>query len=137
MHIKPIALSLSLLVISASAVADDDDCTDPVAQWQPRENLRQQLEDQGWTVQRIKVDDGCYEVKGLDADGHRVKAEYAPASLNLMEIKIKINREELSDGDDFRHRLEPYSKPLNSAASNQEQKSRQKTSKRRPRVTIE
>ena len=136
MKTKPIVLSLSLLLISASAFADDN-CSDPVAQWQPRENLRQQLEDQGWTVQRIKVDDGCYEVKALDADGHRVKAEYAPASLNLMEIKIKINRENLSDGDDFRHKLERYSKPLNSTASNQEQQSRQETSKRRPRATIE
>lgn len=136
MNIKPIAMSLSLLLISASALADDD-CTDPVGQWQPRENLRQQLEDQGWTVQRIKVDDGCYEVKGLDADGHRVKAEYAPASLNLMEIKIKINRENLNDGDDFRHTLQRYSKPFSNKASNQEQRVRQATSKRRPSVTIE
>lgn len=126
MHIKPIALSLSLLVISASAVADDDDCTDPVAQWQPRENLRQQLEDQGWTVQRIKVDDGCYEVKGLDADGHRVKAEYAPASLNLREIEIKINRSNLSDDEDFHHTLQRYSKPLHGQTANQQQKAVQR-----------
>lgn len=46
MNIKPTVIGLSLLLISGSVLADDD-CSDPVAQWQPRENLRQQLEDQG------------------------------------------------------------------------------------------
>lgn len=128
---KPIVLSLALLLISASALADDD-CTDPVDQWQPRENLRQQLEEQGWTVQRIKVDDGCYEVKGVDAEGHRVKAEYAPASLNLMEIEIKINRENASINDDYRHTLQRYNK-----APNQEQTQSTGASKAKPRATIE
>lgn len=131
MNIKPTVIGLSLLLISASALADDD-CTDPIDQWQPRENLRQQLEDQGWTVQRIKVDDGCYEVKGVDAEGHRVKAEYAPASLNLREIEIKINRKNVSDSDDFRHTLQRYSKPLS-----QEQAPLKKVSKSKPKVTIE
>ena len=131
MNIKPSVIALSLLLISASALADDD-CTDPIDQWQPRENLRQQLEDQGWTVQRIKVDDGCYEVKGVDAEGHRVKAEYAPASLNLMEIEIKINRKNVSESDDFRHTLQRYSKPLS-----QEQAPLKKASKSKPKVTIE
>ena len=131
MNIKPTVIGLSLLLISASALADDD-CTDPIDQWQPRENLRQQLEEQGWTVQRIKVDDGCYEVKGGDPEGHRVKAEYAPASLNLMEIEIKINRKNVSESDDFRHTLQRYSKPLS-----QEQAPLKKASKSKPKVTIE
>lgn len=125
MKIKPIALGLSLLAFSASVLADDD-CTDPVADWQPRENLRQQLEQQGWTVQRIKVDDGCYEVKGYDANGHRVKAEYAPASLNLMQIKVKINREDAKDTDDFRHTIERFSKPANNISNHEQQPNKEK-----------
>lgn len=131
MNIKSTAIGLSLLLISASALADDD-CNDPVSQWQPRENLRQQLEDQGWTVQRIKVDDGCYEVKGVDAEGHRIKAEYAPASLNLMEIKVKINRENANVNDDFRHSIQRFNKALN-----QEQAPLKKAAKSKPRATIE
>jgi hypothetical protein len=64
MKTKPIILSLSLLLLSGTALADDD-CDDPVASWQPRENLREKLEAEGWTVHRIKVDDGCRE----DSDG--------------------------------------------------------------------
>lgn len=135
MKIKPIVLTLSLLAISASALADDD-CTDPVADWQPRENLRQQLEQQGWTVQRIKVDDGCYEVKGYDANGHRVKAEYAPASLNLMEIKVKINREDAKDTDDFRHAIERFNKPVNNTSNHEQQPNKEKR-KNRPTARTE
>lgn len=111
MNTKPIIIGLSLLLMSGSALASDD-CDDPVTEWQPQENLRQQLEAEGWTVFRIKVDDGCYEVKGLDSDGHRIEADYAPASLNLMEIKIEIDRENGKDNDDYRHKIERYSKPV-------------------------
>ena len=81
-------LVLAGLLMGGAAWADTD-CHVPVQDWQPREVLRQQLEQQGWQVQRIKVDDGCYEVRGIDAEGNRFKAQYAPDSLRLQKIKIK------------------------------------------------
>ncbi len=95
MKTKPVILSLALLLVGTPLLADDD-CDDPVANWQPRENLRQKLEGEGWKVYRIKVDDGCYEVKGLAPDGYRAEASFAPASLKLMEME----REEDDDDDD-------------------------------------
>ncbi|MHC8299161.1 PepSY domain-containing protein [Pseudomonas sp. ZS1P83] len=81
------AALLSLLV-SGYALADDD-CNDPVSDWQPRETLRQQVEQQyGWSVRRIKVDDGCYELKGLDRKGNTIEASYSPASLRLRTLEI-------------------------------------------------
>ena len=68
----------------------DDDCVDPIADWQPRDALRQQLEQQGWTVKRIKVEDGCYEVRGIDSAGNKFKARYAPASLQIRELEINF-----------------------------------------------
>lgn len=85
-----IGIALASLIFSDAALADDH-CTDPVADWQPREVLRQQLEQRGWTVQRIKVDDGCYEVKGVDQNGNAFKAKYAPASLLIRKLEIKLN----------------------------------------------
>lgn len=90
---KPLSFASTLLaslLISGTALADDD-CTDPVADWQPREILQQQLEQHGWQVQRIKVDDGCYEVRGIDNNGNQFKAKYAPATLNIQELKIKFD----------------------------------------------
>ncbi len=94
MKTNPVVLSLALLLVGSPLLADDD-CDDPVANWQPRENLRQKLEGEGWTVYRIKVDDGCYEVKGLAPEGYRAEASFAPASLELMELE----REEDDDDD--------------------------------------
>ncbi|WP_028670985.1 PepSY domain-containing protein [Saccharospirillum impatiens] len=97
MKTTSLALCLSLLLISGTILADDD-CDDPIANWQPREALRQQLQAEGWIVYRIKVDDGCYEVKAQDNQGHRVEASFAPASLELMELE----REDDDDDDDER-----------------------------------
>ncbi len=85
---------VAILAFSGTAMASTD-CTDPVADWQPRDVLRQQLEQKGWEVQRIKVDDGCYEVRGIDRIGNRFKAKYAPASLSIRKLEIKFD----SDGN--------------------------------------
>ncbi len=87
---KPLILATTLLssaLFSGFALADKE-CIDPVADWQPRETLRTQLEQQGWTIQRIKVDDGCYEVRGIDRKGNRFKAKYSPASLQIQKLEI-------------------------------------------------
>lgn len=98
------AVVLAGLILSNSALADDDDCTDPVTEWQPREVLRQQLEQRGWTVQRIKVDDGCYEVRGVDNNGNTFKAKYEPASLRVIKMKTKYGKGEGSgEGPDMKN----------------------------------
>lgn len=81
--------ALAILSISAAAFADTD-CADPIDQWKPRDLLRQQVEQRGWTVQRIKVDDGCYEVRGVDRLGNKVKAKYSPASLRIRSLEVEF-----------------------------------------------
>ncbi|MGV8892629.1 MAG: PepSY domain-containing protein [Burkholderiaceae bacterium] len=66
MKTKILASAILSGLLFSSAVLADDDCVDPVADWKPREVLRQQLEQRGWTIQRIKVEDGCYQVRGVD-----------------------------------------------------------------------
>ena len=36
-------------------------------------------------MQRIKIDDGCCEVRRVDADGNRFKAKYEPDSLRIVK----------------------------------------------------
>ena len=79
-------------LLASGAVWADTGCDAPVAAWQPREALRMRLEQQGWHVQRIKIDDGCYEVRGVDAEGNRFKAKYEPDSLRVRKMEIKRDR---------------------------------------------
>jgi hypothetical protein len=76
-------------LLFSGAISAGTECTAPVSDWQSREVLRKQLEQQGWQVHRIKVDDGCYEVRGVDAEGNRFKAKYAPESLSVLNMEIK------------------------------------------------
>ena len=87
-------IALILFALLWGTALADDDCDDPVSRWQPRENLRHRLEAEGWRVYRIKVDDGCYEVRGRDASGRSVEASYTPASLKLVELEYEEDEDD-------------------------------------------
>lgn len=81
------------------ALADDDDCRVPMADWQPREAVQAMAEAQGWTVRRIKTDDGCYEIKGRDATGREIEVKVDPATLAVVDLEYEDD-----DDDDYRGR---------------------------------
>lgn len=115
MHLL-VTTTLAATLVAGTSFADDD-CRDPVADWQPRDVLRQKLEAEGWQVRRIKIDDGCYEVKGLDQDGHKVEAKYAPISLRLRKLEIEYDDDDQEydddddDGEDTRPRSDSRTAP--------------------------
>ncbi|MFO1222054.1 MAG: PepSY domain-containing protein [Burkholderiaceae bacterium] len=78
------AFALSLTAMPALA---DDDCDVPVQRWQSREAARQMAAQRGWQVERLKIDDGCYEIRGRDADGREFKAKLDPETLAVVKIK--------------------------------------------------
>lgn len=98
---------LAAILATGTAFADED-CNDPVADWQPKQTLRQMLEAKGWKIQRIKVDDGCYEVKGYDQNGNKVKAEYFPASLRLRKLETRFDKHAVIPDE-----LDPRNNPKN------------------------
>ncbi|MGI1661471.1 PepSY domain-containing protein [Palleronia sp. KMU-117] len=82
-----------LALISATAARADDDCFVPMADWQPREAVARLAAETGWTVRRIKIDDGCYEIDGSDAEGRRIEVTLHPGTLQVIEIDYE-------DGED-------------------------------------
>lgn len=86
------AVGILISVLIGGAALAEDNCVDPVANWQSREVLRQQIEQRGWTIKRIKVDDGCYEVRGVDSKGNKFKATYAPVSLQIQALEIRFGK---------------------------------------------
>lgn len=83
------ALALAALLPAGAALADDDDCSVPMSQWQPREAVMQKANENGWTVRKFEVDDGCYEIDGRDADGRRIEAKFDPATLQVVEMEYE------------------------------------------------
>ncbi|PJI38851.1 MAG: hypothetical protein CTR54_20630 [Rhizobium sp.] len=77
----------ALIALAASTALAGDDCNIPMANWQPREAVRAMVEARGWRLDRIKIDDGCYEVHVTDAEGKRFEAMIDPATLEIIEIE--------------------------------------------------
>ncbi|PIV76306.1 MAG: PepSY domain-containing protein [Rhodobacteraceae bacterium CG17_big_fil_post_rev_8_21_14_2_50_65_11] len=79
-----------VLLGAGAALADDDDCSSPMSQWQPQEAVVQHAAQLGIEVRRLRIDDGCYEVRGRDNDGNRVELKLDPASLGLVGLEIEF-----------------------------------------------
>ena len=100
--LRPSLLALALGVAALSAWADDN-CDAPLDRWQSRDAVQQMATRQGWQIQRLKIDDGCYEIRGTDAQGHTFKAKIDPETLKILKIKRK-ERSLLRDRDSDRDR---------------------------------
>ncbi|MBA8907915.1 MULTISPECIES: PepSY domain-containing protein [Hyphomicrobiales] len=77
----------SLVALPIGSARADDDCFIPMADWMPREAVAAMAAELGWTVRRIKIDDGCYEIIGTDAEGRQMEATVNPATLEVMKIE--------------------------------------------------
>jgi hypothetical protein len=74
-----LGLMLGALTLADSAAAHGKvSCDVPAAERRPQADLRADLERQGWTVRKIEVSKGCYEVYGRDANGAKVEAFFNP-----------------------------------------------------------
>jgi hypothetical protein len=87
----------SLVALPVGSARADDDCFVPMADWKPREAVAAMAAELGWTVRRIKIDDGCYEIIGTDAEGRQMEATVNPATLDV--IKIETDGHDRDDGD--------------------------------------
>ncbi|MDP4076318.1 PepSY domain-containing protein [Acidovorax sp. A1169] len=79
-----LVLTLGLALLPAWA---DEDCDAPLSHWQSRDAVRQMASAQGWQIQRLKIDDGCYEIRGTDAKGRAFKAKIDPETLKVLKMK--------------------------------------------------
>jgi hypothetical protein len=82
----------ALLMLAGMSVHADDDCDVPTASWQPRGAVEALAQRNGWQIDHLKVDDGCYEIKGRDSEGFRFKVRLNPASLDVVDVKRERER---------------------------------------------
>lgn len=90
---------LLLAVLCAAPAHAEDDCEVPMAQWQPRAAVVRLAAEKGWELRRIKIDDGCYEVIGRDADGRTIEVKLDPATLAVLEMEFEDHPKGGEDDD--------------------------------------
>lgn len=83
-----IALMIGLTVSGASLASDD--CRSPMADWKSRDAVTAHVTGLGITTERLRIDDGCYEVRGRDSDGNRVELKIEPATLGLLSLEVRF-----------------------------------------------
>ena len=95
------SLLLTCLFLAVPAHAEDE-CNVPMSEWQPRDAVAALAAQNGWRVARIRLDDGCYEVTGQDAEGRRIEVKLDPATLTILEMEFEDHDDHDAgeDGDD-------------------------------------
>ncbi|MDQ2779334.1 MAG: PepSY domain-containing protein [Pseudomonadota bacterium] len=56
----------------------------PKTEWRTRADLEKKLKNEGWTINRVKIENGCYEVYGKDAKGKKMETFFHPKTLDVV-----------------------------------------------------
>lgn len=86
---KLVALAIATVLVPASVFASTECTKMPAGKWLPQSEVKTQVEKAGFTVQRIKQENTCYEVKGESKDGKSVKLYVNPVDASIVREKVK------------------------------------------------
>ena len=82
------ATALALAIPAGAALADVK-CDVPTTDRQSWESLIQLTEEFGWSISKMELDDGCYELNVIDQSGNYLKMTVDPATLDVIDGKVK------------------------------------------------
>lgn len=83
-------LTLAIVLAGPGVALASDNCRRPMAEWQSRESVTAHVAERGIASERLRIDDGCYEVRGRDDKGNQVELTVDPASLAILELKVRF-----------------------------------------------
>lgn len=63
------------------------ECYVPMADWAPPGAVAQYARARGWTVRRIRIRDGCYEIDGMDGHGRAIAVTMHPVKLRVVGVE--------------------------------------------------
>ncbi len=80
---RMILAALCGAAIGLPALAHEERCEAiPRSEWKPQAELEQKLVAIGWKqVKRVKIENGCYEVYGVDEKGAKAEQFFHPKTL--------------------------------------------------------
>ena len=79
-------LTLCLTLATAGAFAQHAERCDPIPkdEWKPQAELERKLKNEGWTISRVKIENGCYEVYGKNAAGRKMETFFHPKTFEVV-----------------------------------------------------
>ncbi|MGK2899801.1 MAG: PepSY domain-containing protein [Burkholderiaceae bacterium] len=79
-------LTLCLTLATAGAFAQHAERCDPIPkdEWKPQAELERKLKNEGWTISRVKIENGCYEVYGKNATGRKMETFFHPKTFEVV-----------------------------------------------------
>ncbi|MBT0779423.1 PepSY domain-containing protein [Paracoccus sp. pheM1] len=77
------------LAIPAGAALADEKCNVPTENMQSWEALIQVTDEFGWSISKMELDDGCYELNVIDQGGNTLKMTVDPGTLEVIDGKVK------------------------------------------------
>lgn len=83
-------LALAIAMAGPGIALAGDDCQRPMAQWQSRDSVTAHVHALGISTERLRIDDGCYEIRGRDGDGNLVGLKIDPASLAVLKLEVRF-----------------------------------------------
>lgn len=78
-----------IAALPATAALADTECNVPPEQRQSFVALAELADDFGWSIHKMEIDDGCYELRVTDQGGNVLKVTLDPETLDVVEGKVK------------------------------------------------
>ena len=83
-----IAILFALAAAAPARAEEDQSCgAAPKAEWLTEEAIRAKGVALGYEVRRVKVEDGCYELYGVDKNGARAEIYLHPVTGEIVDRK--------------------------------------------------
>lgn len=74
------AVIIFLQLVTAGMVAASPVCNVAKENWMSEPDLKRALKRQGYLVKTVRINNGCYEIYGLDPLGRRILKYFDPAT---------------------------------------------------------
>ena len=88
MHAISLTIFSAVLIAASSASAVETCKSQPKSQWQSVDQVKKAAIELGFSkVVKVILEDNCYEVVTLDADGKIVGVQFDPVTLKLVKVE--------------------------------------------------
>lgn len=83
---RPLIIALLSLAAAGTALAQHAERCEPIPKedWKPQAELERKLKNEGWTISRVKIENGCYEVYGKNAVGKKMETFFHPKTFEVV-----------------------------------------------------